>query len=111
MDCRAAWAGGDAGVSQYRHRLMLGEGSFECTQLSVDVSKGAELGDNQRIIALAEAVQIENESTEIAVGKLASLAQKASAAAHTSALTESRWPGRQGNVHRWAGGRCLKGGG
>jgi hypothetical protein len=74
MNRRAARTGGDAGVAQDRHRLALGERGFERAQLGVDVPERAELGDHQRVIALAEAVQVEDQPAEVAIGELASLA-------------------------------------
>jgi hypothetical protein len=71
---RAARAGGDAGVAQDRYRLALGERGFERAQLGVDVSERAELGDHQRVVTLAEAVQVEDQPAEVAVGELTSLA-------------------------------------
>ena len=100
VDRRAARAGGDAGVAQDRHRLVLGEGAFERAQLGVDVAERRELGEHQRVVALAEAVQVEDQAAEVAVGELARLAQEARAAAHAPALAEPGWPGAWGVAGR-----------
>lgn len=69
---------------------MVAQAVFESAQLGVDLAQRRELGEHQRVVALAEAVQIEHEPTEIAIGKLARLAQKARATAHAPALAEAR---------------------
>lgn len=53
---------------------MLGEGSFERAQLGVDLTERAELGEYERVVASAEAVQVVDQPTEVAVGELAGLA-------------------------------------
>ena len=103
MDRGAAWAGGDAGVAQHRHRLVLGEGAFERAQLGVDLTERAELGEHERVVALAEAVQVVDQPAEVAIGELARLAQEARAAAHAPALAEAgRSGGQRGIGHRGA---------
>jgi hypothetical protein len=72
---------------------MLLQGGFERAQLGIDATERGELGDHQRIVTLAEAVQVENQSAEVAIGKLASLAQEAHAAANTPARAEAGWAG------------------
>ena len=88
MDRRAARAGGDAGVAQDGHRLVLGERAFERAQLGVDLAERRELGEHERVVALAEAVEVEDQAAEVAVGELARLAQEARAAAHAPTLAE-----------------------
>jgi hypothetical protein len=93
VDRRAARAGGDAGLAHDRHRLTLSQGCLEYAQLGVDVAERGELGDHQRVVALAKAVQVEDQPAEVAVGKLARLAQEARATAHTPAGAETGWAG------------------
>ena len=103
VDRRAARAGGDAGVAQDGHRLVLGEGAFERAQLDVDLAERRELGEHERVVALAEAVEVVDQTAEVAVGELARLAQEARAAAHAPALAEAgRTVGRvlaRGRLH------------
>src|ERR1700722_747762 len=63
---------------------------FEAAQLRIELAQRRKLGEHQRVVALAEAVQIEYEPTEIAIGELARLAQEACATTHASALSEAR---------------------
>ena len=64
VDRGAAGAGGDAGLAQDRHRLALCQGGLERAQLGVDVAERAQLGEHQRVVALAEAVQVEDQPAE-----------------------------------------------
>ena len=89
MDGGAARAGGDAGLAQDGDGLALAEGGFERAQLGVDVPERGELGQHERVVALAEAVQVEDEPAEVAVGELARLAQEARAAADAAARAEA----------------------
>jgi len=84
-----ARACGDPDFAQHRHRPVVAQAVFEPAQLGVDLTQRGELGEDQRVVALAEAVQVEYESAEIAVGKLARLAQEAGATTHAPALTEA----------------------
>ena len=63
---------------------------LERAQLGVDAGERAQLGEHQRVVALSEAVQVEDEPAEVAVGELARLAQEARAAAHATARAEAR---------------------
>ncbi len=113
MDRSAARTGRDAGLAHDRHRLALLQGGLERAQLTIDVAEGGELGDHQRVVAPAEAMQVEDQAAEVAVGQLARLAQKPRAPAHAPARTE---PGRAGGrdklaVGRWAVVRVFWGGG
>jgi hypothetical protein len=85
----AARAGGDPNFAQHCHRPTIVQAVFESAQFGVDLAQRRKLGENQRVVALAEAVQIEYEPTEIAVGELACLAQEAGAATHAPALAEA----------------------
>jgi hypothetical protein len=113
VDRRAARTSRDAGLAQDRHRLALLERGLEHAQLAVDVAEGRELGDHQRVVALAEAMQVEDQPAQVAVGELARLAQKACTPAHAPARAE---PGRPGGRDKLAVGRRavvggLRGGG
>ena len=50
--------------------------------LGVDVSERRQLRQHQRVVALAEAMQVEDEASEVAIGELACLAQEADPAAN-----------------------------
>ena len=90
VDRRAARAGGDTGFAQDRDGLALGQRRLQRAQLGVDVPERVELGDHQSVVALAEAVQVEDEAAEVAIGELTCLAQEARAPAHASARSEAR---------------------
>jgi hypothetical protein len=77
VDRRAAGTGGDAGLAQHGHRLTFLQGALERAQLGVDLRERVQLGEDQRVVACSEAMQVEDETAEIAVGQLARLAQKA----------------------------------
>jgi hypothetical protein len=85
-----AWACRDPNFAQHRHRPVVTQAVFEPTQLGIDLAQRRKLGEHQRVVALAEAVQIEYEPPEIAIGELACLAQEACATTHASALAEAR---------------------
>jgi hypothetical protein len=85
-----AWARRNPNFTQHRHRPVIVQAVFEPAQLGVDLTQRRKLGEHQRVVALAEAVQIEYEPTEITVGKLACLAQETGAATHAPALAETR---------------------
>jgi hypothetical protein len=90
VNCGTARARRDPDFTQHRHRSVVTQAAFESAQLGVDLAQCRKLGEHQWIVALAKAVQIEYEPTEIAVGKLARLAQEAGATTHASALAEAR---------------------
>jgi hypothetical protein len=87
---RTARTGSDPNFAQDRHRPVVTQGVFEPAQLGVDLAQRRKLGEHQWIVALAKAVQIEYEPTEIAVGKLSRLAQEARTTTHAPALTKAR---------------------
>ena len=62
---------------------------LERAQLGVDLAERVQLGEHERVVALAEAVQVEDEPAEVAVGELARLAQEARAAARAPARAEA----------------------
>jgi hypothetical protein len=95
----------DPDFAQHRHRPVVAQAVFKPAQLGVDLAQRRELGEHQRVVALAKAVQIEYEPTEIAVGKLARLAQEACATTHAPALTEAGR--RRGLLGRGLGLRRL----
>jgi hypothetical protein len=76
---------------------------FEPTQLGVDLAQRRKLGEYQRVVTLAKAVQIEYKPTEIAVCKLTRLAQEAGAATHAPTLAKARHRRRLlgGRLGRW----------
>lgn len=90
MNRGTAWACRDPNFTQHRHRPVIVQAVFESAQLGVDLTQRRKLGEHQRVVALTEAMQIEYESTEIAIGELARLAQEACATTHASALAEAR---------------------
>jgi hypothetical protein len=114
VDRGAARARRDPGLPQDRHRVARAEGGFERAQLRVDLPDGAELGEHQGIVALAEAVEVEDEAAEVPVCQLARLAQEARAPSQPAAGTEARGPGggacRLGVCGLTAVGRLRRGG-
>ena len=88
VDGGAARTGGDAGLAQHGDRLALLQRAFERAQLAVDAIEHAQLGDHQWVVALAEAVQVEDQPAEVAVGELTGLAQEAHAPARAPACAE-----------------------
>jgi predicted dinucleotide-utilizing enzyme len=100
VERRAAWAGGDAGLVQDRHRLVLSQGALERPQLGVDVAERAQLGDHERVVALSEAVQIEDQPAEVAIGELTRLAQEARAPARSATRAEAGLPGIADDAQR-----------
>jgi hypothetical protein len=74
VDGGAARACRDTGFAQDRHGLMLIEGGLQRAQLRVDLAERAQLGDHQSVVALPEAVQVEDQPAKVAVGELARLA-------------------------------------
>jgi len=111
VDRRAPRAGGDAGFTQDRERVALLQGALQRAQLGVELADRAQLGEHQRVVALAEPVKVEDQASEVAVGELARLAQEARAAAHAPARPEAGWAlvavGLRRLVRRLGGGRCL----
>ena len=95
VDRGAARAGRDPGLAQDRDGLTLAEGRFQRAQLGVDLPKRVQLVEHQLIVALAEAMQVEDEPAEVAVGELPSLAQEARSATCASPRAEA--------------GRCCRG--
>jgi hypothetical protein len=76
VDRRAAGTCCDAGLAQDGHRPTLSQHAFERTQLGIDMGDRCQLGEDQRVVALSEAVQVEDEAPEIAIAELARFAQK-----------------------------------
>jgi hypothetical protein len=70
VDRGAARAGGDARLAEDCHRASFSQSRLDRPQLPVDVAESAQLCEDQRVIALAEAVQVVDEAAEIAVGEL-----------------------------------------
>jgi hypothetical protein len=89
VDRCAARACGDAGLAQHADALALPERLLQCAQLPVDVIQRRQLGGNQLVVALAEAVQVEHQPAEIAISELPCLAQKTQAAADAAPLAEA----------------------
>ena len=113
MNGGAAGARCDAGLTQHGHGLLLAECGLQRAQLRIDLAERAQLGDHQGVVALSEAVQVEDKPAEVAIGELARLAQKARAAAHAPARPEAGLRGqldgadRRALVHRLALARRL----
>jgi hypothetical protein len=105
VDRRAARAGSESSLAQDRHRLALAQGRFERTQLGVYVAQRAELAQHELVVSLVEAMQVEHEPAEVAVGELAYLAQEADAAAQAAARREAGW-----RVRRRGSGRLARAG-
>jgi hypothetical protein len=91
MNRGAAWARRNPNFAQHCHWPVVAQTVFEPAQLSVDLAQRRKLGEHQWVVALAKAVQIEYESTEIAVGKLARLAQEAGTTAHAPTFAKARF--------------------
>jgi hypothetical protein len=72
-------------------RLAFLQRVLECAKLGVELAERVQLGQHERVIALTEAMEVEDEPTEIAVGQLTRLAQKAGAPPRAAAGTEP-WP-------------------
>jgi hypothetical protein len=89
VDGRAAGAGGDPGLAQDGHGLAVGQRGLQRSQLGVDVRERRQLGHHQGVVPLAEAVEVEDEAAEVAVGELARLAQEAHAPAGTPSGAEA----------------------
>jgi hypothetical protein len=117
VNCRTSWTRRDPNFTQHRHRPVVAQAVFEATQLGIELTQRRKLGEHQWVVALAKAVQIEHEPTEVAVGKLARLAQEAGATTHASTLAEARlrrrllnrrldlWRLLSGALYRVVGGR------
>lgn len=88
MDRRASRTGGDARLTQHGDAAALPESALERAQFGVDAVQGRELGGDQGVVTLSEAVQIEDESAEIAVSELPCLEQKMNASADAPAVAE-----------------------
>jgi hypothetical protein len=89
----------DGGTSRARDHTRLAqrgdasallESPFQRAQLAVDRRERPELGQYERVVALREAVQLEDQTAQIPVGELARPAQEAQTAPHTTALGEAR---------------------
>jgi hypothetical protein len=106
---RTAWTGGYSSLTQHRDAPLFLQGALQRPQLRVDVSECGELGDNQLVVALTEAMQIEDQATEVAVGQLACLAQEMQTPAHASTLPEPRCVLLRclGPCCRLSGGDCV----
>jgi hypothetical protein len=63
VDRRAARTRGDARLAQDGQRLAFSEGGLQRAQLAVDTAERAQLGAHERVVALAEAVQVEDQPT------------------------------------------------
>jgi hypothetical protein len=85
VDRSAARTCGDAGLAQDRHRPPVGEHVFQSPDLPVDLPERGELCEHERVVALSEAVQVEDEAAEVSVGELSRLAQKREATPGSSA--------------------------
>jgi hypothetical protein len=103
VDGRAAGACGDPRHAQDRYGLALSERGLERAKLAVDLTERAQLREHERVVSLAEAMQVEDQATEVAIGELAGLAQKARTAAQAAARPEARRLG----ARLGAGGRVL----
>jgi hypothetical protein len=93
VDRGAAGAGGHAGFVQDRHGPALLEGALELTQLGIHLAESAQLGEDQRVVALSEAVQVEDQAAQVAVAELPCFAEEAQAPAHPPARPESMGSG------------------
>jgi hypothetical protein len=94
VDRGAARAGGDAGLAQDGDGATLAECAFQRPQLGVDMPDRGQLGEHQRVVALAEAMQVEHEPTEVSVGELTRLAQEPRTATCATARSKARSLGR-----------------
>jgi len=89
VDRRASGAGGDAGLVQDGHGPTFLQSGLKRGQLGVDLAERVQLCHHQRVVALPEAVQGEDQAAEVAVGELTRPAQKADATANTPARAEA----------------------
>jgi hypothetical protein len=89
VDRGAARARGYPGLAEDRYRSPFREGGLDRAQLAVDQPQRVELRDHERVVALAEAVKVVDEATEVAVGELAGAAQEARAAARSAPRAEA----------------------
>jgi hypothetical protein len=89
VDRCASWACSDSHLAQHRQRSELAQRLFQRAQLRVDVPERRQLRQHHLIVALAEAVQVEHQSAEVAICELACSAQKARTPAQPSALAEA----------------------
>jgi hypothetical protein len=112
VDRGAARTRGDARLAQDGDGLARGERGFDRTQLGIDLREGGELREHERVVALPEAVEVEDETPEVAVGELPRLAQEACATAHAAARAEAcgglgwgRDAGARGLLRVLGGGR------
>jgi hypothetical protein len=85
VDRRTAGTCGDTRLAQNGDRSALSQHVFERTQLSVDVPERCQLRQDERIVALSEPVQVEDQPAEVAIAKLPGLAQEARAPSCASA--------------------------
>jgi hypothetical protein len=88
VDGGAAGAGGDARFAQNGDGHAFFQGVLQRAQLGVDVAEGVQLGQHQRVVALPEAMQVEDQPAEVPVGQLARLVQEARASARTPTRAE-----------------------
>ncbi len=79
----------DTGLAQDCYRSALAERSFDRAQLGVDLIERCQLREYERVVALSEPVQVEDQAAEVAVGELARLAQEARATARPTARLEA----------------------
>jgi hypothetical protein len=89
VDRGTPWASVDPRLAQNGHRLALLQGGFQRAQLRVDLAQRAQLGEHELVVALSEAMQAEDEPSEVAVGELARLAQEAGASSQATACREA----------------------
>ena len=90
MNRGAAWTGRYAGLAQDRDRLALLQSGLDRAQLPVDVAESRQLGEHERIVALAELMEVEDQASEVSIGELAGLAQEANAPTSTTTRAEPR---------------------
>jgi len=98
VDRGAARARGDACLAQNGDRLALAERAFDRSQLAVDLRERGQLREYQRVVALPEAMQVEHQPAEVAIGELTCLAQEARTAACATARLESSRRGWVGSI-------------
>ena len=89
VDRRAPRTSCDAGLPQDGHRPTLPQHAFQRAQLGVDVPERRQLGENQRVVALPEAVQVEHQPAKVAIAELARPAQEARTAPGAAARAEA----------------------
>lgn len=89
VDGGAASARRDARLPQHRHSSALAQRVFDRPQLGVDVAERRQLRHHERVVPLAEPMEVEDKSAQIAVGELPRLAQEPKPPAHAPACAET----------------------